>query len=131
MVNKWLKDGRARYAQARSGFLSYSTQCTWEEIEYEEKILQMGEVCPFFLFGDWMYGIESTDFIARMAKLCPGQEPYRVLQPADLKLGRVHPPMLAPGDWSGVKKTAFNWARAAECCPAFLSFLMKEMKERT
>lgn len=78
-MNKRLKDGRARYAQARSGFLSYSTQCTWEEIEHEAKNPSGGRSTSIFLFGDWMYGIGSTDFIARMAKLCPGQEPHRVL----------------------------------------------------
>lgn len=66
MVNKWLKDGRARYAQARSGFLSYSAQCTWEEIKHEAKNPADGRSLSIFSLWrleawDWKHGFHRTD----------------------------------------------------------------------
>lgn len=62
-MDKRLKDGRARYAQARSGFLSYSTQCTWEEIEHEAKNPADGRSPSIFSFLE----IKSMGLEARIS----------------------------------------------------------------
>lgn len=112
-MNKRLKDGRARYAQAQSGFLSYSAQCTWEEIKNEEKLPQVGEACSFFSLESGSMGLEAQISSRGSRSYVYRQEPHRVWKPAVLN------------DWMarGIKNS-FNLGVGSRMLPCFFVLLL-------